>query len=151
MDVIDFKNQLFDLLRDINLKMVASFESCYEDYGLTMMQVRLLWDIHYHGEQTIGELGRSMMMASGNMSAMCKRLEKDGLLQRIRDNNDERVVRVALTERGNAIMRDVEKILHRRYCRVMDEMEETEVQELMNGLHRLDTALEAFVSCQEES
>ncbi|WP_051471251.1 MarR family winged helix-turn-helix transcriptional regulator [Patulibacter minatonensis] len=49
---------------------------------------------------SIGELGRSAGLNPASTSATVDRLEADGLATRVRDTDDRRVVRVALTPEG---------------------------------------------------
>lgn len=54
------------------------------------------------GERTVGELGAELALDSGTLSPLLRRLEARGLVARRRDSDDERVVRVSLTESGRA-------------------------------------------------
>ena len=49
------------------------------------------------GERTVSSLGDDLGLDSGTLSPMLRRLETRGLVQRQRDDADERVVRVSLT------------------------------------------------------
>jgi DNA-binding MarR family transcriptional regulator len=53
----------------------------------------------------IGELGKNARVKSSTMTDMIDRLEKDGIAERIRDDDDRRVVKVRLTDKGKKIKR----------------------------------------------
>lgn len=55
------------------------------------------------GERTVSELGTELALDSGTLSPLLRRLETRGLVARRRDADDERVVRVSLTEAGRDI------------------------------------------------
>ncbi|MBN9214972.1 MAG: transcriptional regulator [Microbacterium sp. SCN 70-200] len=59
------------------------------------------------GERTVSSLGDDLGLDSGTLSPMLRRLETRGLVQRQRDDADERVVRVSLTDAGRATHADV--------------------------------------------
>ena len=59
------------------------------------------------GERTVGELGDQLNLDSGTLSPLLRRLEQRSLVTRRRDEADERVVRVALTEEGTAVHAEV--------------------------------------------
>lgn len=59
------------------------------------------------GERTVGELGDQLNLDSGTLSPLLRRLEQRGLVGRRRDEVDERVVRVALTEEGASVHAEV--------------------------------------------
>lgn len=53
----------------------------------------------------IGELGRNALVKNSTMTDMIDRLEKDGIAERMRDEDDRRVVKVRLTDKGKKIKR----------------------------------------------
>ena len=69
---------------------------------MTPEQYWLLRLLHRSGSLNISELANELGIAISSATVSCKRLEKAGLLTRERQSDDERVVRVALTERGLA-------------------------------------------------
>jgi len=52
---------------------------------------------------TVTTLGERLMLDSGTLTPLLKRLESAGLVQRLRDATDERRVRVLLTPAGRAL------------------------------------------------
>lgn len=55
------------------------------------------------GERTVSELGDEMSLDSGTLSPLLRRLDDRGLVARRRDSDDERVVRVRLTDEGRTV------------------------------------------------
>ena len=58
-----------------------------------------------HGPEnglSIGELATRTGVGQSSITTACQRLEKAGLVSRVRDDQDERVVRVSLTHEGVA-------------------------------------------------
>ncbi len=51
-------------------------------------------------EYPIGELGKNARVKSSTMTDMVDRMEKEGLAERVRDQNDRRLVKVKLTKKG---------------------------------------------------
>ncbi|MFQ9801949.1 MAG: MarR family winged helix-turn-helix transcriptional regulator [Clostridia bacterium] len=88
VEIVEFKNTTWDILRSISENMDKLFRPVGEHYGLTMMQVRILLEIG-NRTRTVGSLGKSISVAGGNISAMCKKLEKEGFVMRSRDSADE--------------------------------------------------------------
>ena len=69
---------------------------------ITPEQYWLLRLLSRTGPLSIGELANQLGITASSATAACKRLEKALLLTRERQVDDERIVRVALTEQGNA-------------------------------------------------
>lgn len=59
------------------------------------------------GERTVSSLGEELNLDSGTLSPLLRRLEARGLVHRRRDGDDERVVRVTLTDEGRAVHAEV--------------------------------------------
>lgn len=59
------------------------------------------------GGRTVGELGDELGLDSGTLSPLLRRLEQRGIVARRRDDTDERIVRVSLTDEGSAIHGEV--------------------------------------------
>jgi DNA-binding MarR family transcriptional regulator len=69
---------------------------------MTPEQYWLLRLLNRAGSLSVGELANELGIAISSATVSCKRLEKAGLLTRERQADDERVVRVALTQQGLA-------------------------------------------------
>jgi MarR family transcriptional regulator, 2-MHQ and catechol-resistance regulon repressor len=69
-------------------------------FGLTYPQFAALECVGHLGPMTIGELSKKMLVSGGNMTVVIDNLEREGLLERIRDNTDRRVVLIQLTKKG---------------------------------------------------
>ena len=73
--------------------------------GLTYPQYLVLLALGQRAPRTVTELGDGLALDSGTLSPLLKRLEAAGLLTRIRRVKDERAVDVALTGRGEALLK----------------------------------------------
>ena len=69
---------------------------------MTPEQYWLLRLLCRRGALSIGELAEVLGVTGSSVTTACKRLEKAGLVTRERQSDDERMVRVVLTEQGNA-------------------------------------------------
>ncbi|MCC3279178.1 MarR family transcriptional regulator [Arthrobacter sp. zg-Y40] len=81
----------------------ALYRPMLEELKLTYPQflvMTLLWE---QDGQSVSDLGQSLELDSGTLSPLLKRLEAAQLLQRRRAVEDERRVRVYLTEAGRAL------------------------------------------------
>ena len=80
MEIIEFRNAVWEYFRYLRLSMDFIFRPIVEDLGLTMLQARILVEVQAAGEITIGDLGESIGTGS-NASTMCKRLEQMGCIR----------------------------------------------------------------------
>lgn len=142
MELIQFKNEIWDSLRTITESMDTVFRPVNNAHGLTMMQIRLLAEIQQQRDNcTVGSLGKQVSIACGNISSMCKRLEAEGLLHRTRSKRDERVVHLQLTERGQQVLTAIDRELTQRYAACFNQYPKEDFDMIINGLHQLNHML----------
>lgn len=144
-NILGFKRDIFDLIRNINEKVNIVFQTEYELYNLTTIQVRILIEIHINNYQTVGDLGKMLAMSSGNISSMCKKLELEGFVKRIRDKDDERVVKVELSEKGLEIMNKLEACLQQKYSPVIQNEPDENLEDIIKGFKKLDMLLSKLI------
>jgi DNA-binding MarR family transcriptional regulator len=72
--------------------------------GLTSSQLSALAAVDHHGPLTLGALAEHEGVAPPSITKVVARLEGDGLVVRHPDHVDRRVCRVAISERGAALL-----------------------------------------------
>ena len=77
------------------------------DYGLTAPQFGILEALYHLGPLTLGDLAGKLLVTGGNITYVMDRLEDQGLVYRDRSGEDRRVVMARLTDRGEALIREV--------------------------------------------
>ncbi len=71
---------------------------------LTVSQLGVLDVLRFLGPMCQKDIGLKVLKSSGNMTLVIDNLEKRGLVQRERQTNDKRFIRVSLTEAGRALI-----------------------------------------------
>ncbi len=79
------------------------YKPLLDPYGITYPQYLTLVALSSRESQTVSELGETLHLESNTLTPLIKRLEAAGLVTRTRDRQDERVVRLDLTEAGSAL------------------------------------------------
>ncbi|GAA5180801.1 MarR family transcriptional regulator [Rugosimonospora acidiphila] len=85
--------------------MTNLYRPVLEPLGLTYPQYLVLLVLWEHGDTTVKDLGAELMLDSGTLSPLLKRMESAGLVRRVRRPEDERSVLVRLTDQGAALRR----------------------------------------------
>src|SRR5581483_7289205 len=73
---------------------------------ITSSQLSALTVLAARGEITLGELAATERIAPPSMTRIAARLEEKGLVERRTDTSDRRIVRVATTEAGHALLEE---------------------------------------------
>lgn len=142
MNSMVFKKEMWDFLRTVSEYMDSTFRPVVEKQGLTMMQTRILVEIKQSGHHTVGSIGSAIGLASGNASAMCKKLEKLGLVQRIRNPEDERCVNLTLTALGIATVQKIGDALEAKYGAFLENKPEDEFRGVIVGMKKLSSFIQ---------
>ncbi len=79
------------------------------DFNITVPQFTALQILINQGDMTIGELSQKMSLACSTITDLIDRMEKTDLVERKRDEEDKRVVRVEALPKGYTILEEVLK------------------------------------------
>ena len=80
--------------------LTRTYKPLLEPLGLTYPQYLVMLVLWEEDDQPVRAIGARLGLDSGTLSPLLKRLEQGGLVARRRDNEDERLVRISLTEKG---------------------------------------------------
>jgi MarR family 2-MHQ and catechol resistance regulon transcriptional repressor len=75
--------------------------------GLTVTQFATLEVLHHLGSMSQADICGKLLKSGGNTTLVVDNLEKQGLVERRRDEHDRRVVVVELTEAGQALIESI--------------------------------------------
>lgn len=79
------------------------YKPLLEELGLTYPQYLAMVVLWEQDDVTVGAIGERLFLESSTLTPLLKRLEGLGLVTRSRDRNDERQVRIGLTDAGRAL------------------------------------------------
>ena len=88
----------------------------YEEFDLNRSQASILFTLHQHSSMSQKELAERLNMTPPSITSAIRKMEQEGYIRRRQDETDQRVMRRALTEKGESCIENVK--------RVADEMHE---------------------------
>ena len=135
--------QIVQGLRRIVKALHAYSQEVLAAYALTGPQLWALKTLRQGGPLTVGQLATSLAVHQSSISILLDRLEKRGLVRRVRERPDRRVVRVVLTKRGTAVAADAPDAAQGRLLHALAEMPVVEVRKIRRVVDRLVRAMEA--------
>ncbi len=98
-------NQFCFALYSASLAMTKTYKPFLESLGLTYPQYLAMLILWEQDNVLVKEIGERLFLDSGTLTPLLKRLEAAGLIERTRDPEDERQVRITLTKNGRALKR----------------------------------------------
>ncbi|MBL0748402.1 MarR family winged helix-turn-helix transcriptional regulator [Nocardioides baculatus] len=90
--------------------VTAAYRPALTELGITYPQYLVLIVLWEHESLTVRELGDELRLDHGTLTPLLKRMESSGLVERRRDNVDERFVVVSLAGRGESLRQHAERI-----------------------------------------
>jgi DNA-binding MarR family transcriptional regulator len=102
-DALQLDKQLCFALYSASLATTKLYKPLLKPWGLTYPQYLALLALWEKDDCMVSELGERLFLDSGTLTPLLKRMESAGWLQRQRDSEDERRVRVVLSEAGRAL------------------------------------------------
>lgn len=99
---------------DSYIKLTRASESVFSrttahlsDYGVTDSQFAVLEALYHLGTLSQVELAQKLLKSTGNMTLVLKNLEKQHLIYRERSQQDQRYMRVSLTDAGRELIANI--------------------------------------------
>ena len=102
-DCLKLRNQLCFPLYACSKEIVRRYKPYLDKIDLTYTQYITMMVLWEEGQVSVKELGEKLMLDSGTLTPVLKKLEQKGYLTRSRDKDDERVLNVTLTAEGEAL------------------------------------------------
>jgi DNA-binding MarR family transcriptional regulator len=109
---------------------MAAYDVSYDQWGILLTMAKGKGD-------TAAELSREMCTDTGSMTRMIDRLEAKGMVKRTRSEDDRRIVRLALTEAGQALADQLPAVMVRVLNRHLVGFSQPDVEQLKNFLRRI--------------
>ena len=100
---IRIKNQWCFPLYACSKVIIRQYRKPLEKLGLTYTQYVVMMVLWEDGGMTEGDLGKKVYLDSGTLAPLLKRMEKQGIINRVRPDDNERKLFISLTEKGEAM------------------------------------------------
>ncbi|WP_394182941.1 MarR family winged helix-turn-helix transcriptional regulator [Marinomonas posidonica] len=102
-DPLLLDNQLCFALYSTSLAMTQFYKEPLAKIGLTYPQYTIMLILWEQDGVSLKHIAQSLGQKSGALTPVIKRMEGDGLVQRLRGVEDDRSLSIALTEKGRAL------------------------------------------------
>lgn len=140
-DFLALDQQLCFALHASSLAMTKAYKPLLAPLGLTYPQYLVMLALWEQDGPTVQVLGQTLHLDSGTLTPLLKRMASSGWLTRHRDQEDERRVRIHLTESGRQLRDSAKAVPVAMACQLG--MSETEFAQLRRALVSLQVRLQA--------
>jgi len=110
---------------------------------LKIAQLDVLMNLYRHPGMSQHDLARRLLVGRSNITMLLPQLEKQGVLRREGDSKDKRVMRLFLTEDGEALLMKALKIYSALIEKVMAQSSPNECDALGTQMRRIEEMLKS--------
>jgi DNA-binding MarR family transcriptional regulator len=115
-DPLALDNQFCFALYSASLAMTKTYKPFLDKIGLTYPQYLVMLVLWQQDDVLVKTIGEKLFLDSGTLTPLLKRLEASSLIERKRDESDERQVRITLTREGRALKKKAQSIPYQVLC-----------------------------------
>lgn len=103
MDYLKLEHQACFPVYALSRVLTAHYKPILEAIDLTYPQYLVMMVLWEHQQLSVKEIGEQLLLDSGTLTPMLKKLETRSLVKRTRNTADERMVFISLTDQGQAL------------------------------------------------
>lgn len=115
-EILKLDNQLCFALYVTSKEIIRGYKPLLDPLGLTYTSYIAMLALWEKDDVTVKALGKRLYLDSGTLTPLLKKLEAKGLVQRQRRQDDERIVRITLTEEGRQLKKKAVAIPKEMLC-----------------------------------
>jgi DNA-binding MarR family transcriptional regulator len=136
MDLQKKSESISNYIRECNNIMHTKGHKLAQEYNLTYDQYHLLFYLNIcENSPTISDISRKFNRAQNTISEKISRLEEKGLVCKVDDEQDRRITRVIITEKGANLIYNIKQERSNRVTYIaLEKMDESQVDDLLMNL-----------------
>lgn len=142
LDRNDIRIEVLMVLRRITRSIDLHSSRLAHYHGLTTPQLIVLGEISQSGKITAGHLAENVSVSNATVTGILNRLSKHGLIERRRTDEDKRRMLVKLTDLGERALANAPPLLHDRFVKEFEKLENWEQTSLLSSLQRIASMME---------
>ena len=108
----ELKHEVFALFYETSDLLLKCEDAAYAEFGLSQQQFLVLKAIESSDKPSVKiiDVARKLKRNSNSITMIIDRMERDGLVERVRDLQDRRSVHLSLTEKGKKKLYQASKV-----------------------------------------
>jgi DNA-binding MarR family transcriptional regulator len=131
----------FQLLKQVMNEIRQNMEKQFQEMNITGPQGMLVGMLAHFGQMKISDLSEKLSLSNSTVSGIVDRLEKQGKVERIRSEEDRRVVYVNITEEFRSSTKEHFKNFQMKFEAMMNQATNEELDRILEGLETLKSVL----------
>ncbi|GAA1317349.1 MarR family transcriptional regulator [Nonlabens tegetincola] len=112
VDPLLLERQVCFALSVASRSVIGAYKPVLDPLGITHPQYLVMLALWEHRQLSLNELAQLLSQEPSTLSPLVKRLEREGLVTRVRSTSDERRLEITLTEAGEALRERATAVPH---------------------------------------
>jgi len=131
-------SQIISLNRNFNKTLRHEFQSLMQNSGFTFPQLSVISILAKNGKQKVSDISEKMGLSDSTVSGILDRLEQKGILERKRNKDDRRVVKIYLSKGSQEIYQEFHRKRGKYFAHLLKKLSEQEINDIIKGLEILN-------------
>jgi len=110
MKYMKLEDQVCFPIYALSRQVMALYRPLLDPHDLTYPQYLVLMLLWEHGSLSVKDIGERLLLDSGTLTPLLKRLEQKGHLTRERSAEDERVVVITISKQGRELQKKLQEV-----------------------------------------
>lgn len=144
MDELNRSFEVLKLIKKVSESMKQEIHKQFGEMNLTAPQGMLIGTLAKNGPTKVTDLSEKMCLSNSTVSGIIDRLEKCGHVQRIRSQEDRRVVVIDLTPEFRSTIGGQFRIVDEMMAKVIAKASAEEMEDIIKGLAALDRVITIY-------
>ena len=115
--------EIVDAIRRLYRAVYLDAAKMSRQFGLTGSQSGVLRNLVAHGPLSSAALSRRLYVTPSNVTGVIDRLEKKGLVERVRKEGDRRIALITLTEKGDELSKSLPDPIEKKLISELGDLE----------------------------
>ena len=141
------QNLVRDIIYQIRRLMQAGelfTKELNKTYQVSAPQLHCLLALHENGPLPPSQIARHIMVKSSTVTGIIDRLEQKGLVARLRNSPDRRVITIQLTEGGKELAQNAPPPIQHKIVDGLKKLPEGEIKQIILSLSKLTHMLDVY-------
>ena len=111
-------------------------------HQVSVPQLNCILALYEHGPLPPSQIAKHIMVKSSTVTGIIDRLEQKGLVCRLRDSSDRRVITIQLTERGKEVARNAPPPIQHKVVDGLNRLPQNRIEKIVKSLREITSLLD---------
>ena len=137
------------VLAELNQISFRDFQGAlkrFHEGALSLVHLNLLMLLRFNGPLTMSRLAEMLDVSVASATGIVDRMEKKGVIERRRSDEDRRVVQVYVTEKGEQVFTQMQAERQANMLKMISKITDSDLKALLKGLRAVREARDEWLA-----